>query len=117
MPPLNPTAEAAFWAGVDAASRFFMGGSDVRKAMEKLAHLLEEHEIPYAVVGAMALNELGYRRMTSDVNVLLTPAGLAKFKAGCLGLGYLEKFPGSRGFRDTENNVEIDLVLSGRLPG
>lgn len=55
--------------------------------------------------------------MTSDVETLLTDDGLAAFKALYLGRGYLEKFPGSRGLRDTEHNIDIQVVLSGGFPG
>jgi hypothetical protein len=65
----------------------------------------------------MALNEFGYRRVTVDVDVLLTPAGLKALKAASLGRGYVEKFPGSRGLRDTENGVDIDVLLTGGYPG
>ena len=65
----------------------------------------------------MALNEFGYRRVTVDVDVLLTPEGLAAFKARHLGRGYIEKFPGSRGVRDAEDGVDIDVVLTGSYPG
>ncbi len=71
----------------------------------------------YAVIGAMALNEFGYRRVTVDVDVLLTPEGLQTFKARHLGRGYVEKFPGSRGMRDTEHGIDIDVVLTGSYPG
>jgi hypothetical protein len=94
-----------------------MGQADVQKALEKLARTLDENGIPYAIVGAMALNEFGYRRATSDVDVLLTPEGLDAFKRVALGRGYLEKFPGSRGLRDTEHGVDIDVVLTGGYPG
>lgn len=94
-----------------------MGDADVQKALEQLARLLDEHGIAYAIVGAMALNAYGYQRTTSDVAVLLTPDGLAAFKAHALGRGYREKFPGSRGVRDTAHNVDIDVVLTGGFPG
>ncbi len=84
---LSDSAEARFWQGVRTAGRFFMGEADVQKALEKLVQLLDAHGIPYAIVGAMALNEFGYQRTTSDVDVLLTPAGLAAFKAQALGRG------------------------------
>ena len=29
----------------------------------------------------------------------------------------MEKFPGSRGLRDPENGVNIDVVLAGEYPG
>ena len=49
--------------------------------------MLDAHGIPYAIVGAMALNEFGYQRTTVDVDVLLTPEGLAAFKAQRSGAG------------------------------
>ena len=70
-----------------------MGDSDVHRALRKLIDALEEAAIPYAIVGAMALNEYGYQRTTTDVDVLLTAEGLAALKARWLGRGYLEKFP------------------------
>jgi hypothetical protein len=109
--------EERFFAGAREATRFFMGESDVQRALEKVARLLEEDGIPYAIIGAMALNAYGYRRVTVDVDLLLTREGLATFKAKHLGLGYVQKFPGSKGIRDTENGVPIDVVLAGEYPG
>jgi hypothetical protein len=81
------------------------------------ARLLDENAIPYAVIGAMALNEWGYRRVTVDVDILLSPEGLRALKTAVLGRGYMEKFPGSRGLRDTEAGVNVDVVLAGEFPG
>lgn len=109
--------EQAFWSGVENAKRFFMGEADVQRALERLARLLDDKGIPYAVIGAMALNEWGYRRVTVDVDILLAPEGLRALKAAALGRGYVEKFPGSRGLRDTEAGVNVDVVLAGEYPG
>jgi hypothetical protein len=114
---LDPGAESRFWSGVEYASRFFMGEGEVQQALLKLTRLLEDAGIPYAVIGAMALNEYGYRRVTVDVDILLTRAGLDALKARALGRGYREKFPGSRGLRDAEHGVPIDVVLAGEYPG
>src|SRR3954469_7153491 len=116
-PRLSREQQDRFWAGAAEAGRFFMGESDVQRAAAKVARLLEKDEIPYAVIGAMALNEHGYRRVTVDVDLLLTPEGLKEFKKRHLGLGYVQKFPESKGFRDTENGVTIDVVLTGEYPG
>ena len=51
------------------------------------------------------------------MDVLLTPEGLRAFKTSNLGRGYVEKFAGSRGMRDTENGVDIVVVLTGSYPG
>lgn len=94
-----------------------MGEADVQRALERLARILDDKAIPYAIIGAMALNEWGYRRVTVDVDVLLTPEGLRALKAEVVGRGWVEKFPGSRGLRDTEAGVTIDVVLAGEFPG
>jgi hypothetical protein len=117
MSQLPRDREATFWSGVARATEFFMGTADVQKALLKLAGALDGLGIPYAIAGAMALNELGYQRVTVHVDVLLTREGLAKFKAAYLGRGYVEKFPGSKGVRDTEHNVNIDVLISGDYPG
>ena len=73
---LGAEREEAFWAGVENARKFFMGEADVQRALERLSRILDERGIPYAVIGALALNEWGYRRVTVGVDVLLTPEGL-----------------------------------------
>ena len=67
-----------------------MGEAEVYKALEKLAGVLDSLGIPYAIIGAMALNEFGYQRTTVDGDVLLTATGLATFKASHLGPGRRE---------------------------
>ena len=114
---LTPEQSRAFWDGVTFAERFFMGLDEVHQAMRKLCATLEADGIPYAIAGAMALNTHGYVRTTTDIDVLITSAGLAAFKAKHLGLGWVERFPGSKNLRDTELNVKIDILLSGDYPG
>ena len=94
-----------------------MGDADVHRALLSLASALDEDDLPYAIGGGMALNAHGYERVTKDVDVLLSAEGLAAFKARHLGRGYVEKFPGSRGMRDTLNNVTIDVLIAGEYPG
>lgn len=94
-----------------------MAQDDVHAALKKIAKILQEDEIPYAVIGAMALNAYGYRRVTMDVDLLLSRQGLGELKRRHLGRGYVEKFPGSKSLRDTENGVPIDIVLAGEFPG
>jgi len=94
-----------------------MGDSKVQRAANKVVRLLEQDRIPYALIGAMALNAYGYVRATVDVDLLLTREGLAAFKEKHLGLGYVQRFPGSKGVRDTEHGVTVDFVLTGEYPG
>jgi len=114
---LTDRASRAFWDGAAFAERFFMGLDEVHQALRRLTGALESDGIPYAIAGAMAMNAHGYRRVTTGVEVLLTREGLALFKAKHLGLGWVERFPGSKGMRDTEQGVQIDVLLTGDYPG
>jgi len=116
-PRLDPELEARLDAGIEEAEKFFMGESKVQRARNKVARLLSEDGIPYALIGAMALNAYGYERVTVDVDLLLTAEGLEEFKKKHLGSGYVQKLPGSKGLRDTENGVNIDVLLVGEYPG
>ncbi len=117
MARLDSETEARLEAALRKGTSYFMGKADVQRAAEKLARCLDEDGIPYAIAGALALAAHGYVRMTEDVDVLLTPEGLSELKRRHLGLGYLEQFPGSKGIRDTENGVKIDVLIAGDFPG
>jgi hypothetical protein len=114
---LPADASRAFWEGAAFAERFFMGLDEVHTALRRLTSALEADGIPYAIAGAMAMNAHGYRRVTTDVDVLLTRDGLAEFKRRHLGLGWVERFAGSKGMRDTETGVKIDVLIAGDYPG
>jgi hypothetical protein len=115
---LDPhSLQKRFWEAAHEAGRFFMGDDPVHAAVKKITGILNEAQIPYALVGAMALNAYGHRRVTIDVDLLLTREGLARLKELVVGLGYVEKFPGSKNLRDTENNVGIDFIIAGDYPG
>jgi hypothetical protein len=104
-------------AALENARRFFVGEADVQKALRKLARLLDEDGIPYAIAGAMALNAYGYQRVTIDVDVLLTRDGLQAFQTKHLGRGYVQKGRNGRAMRDTDNGVGIDVLIAGEYPG
>jgi len=90
----------------------------VHTTLERLARRLDEEEIPYAIIGGMALNIHGYERMTRDVDVLMTKAGLEKFIERCVGRGYAPAFSGARkAFRDTTSQVPVEVLFTGEYPG
>jgi len=102
---------------LEFAGKFFMGNSPIQLALRRITRALTEMKIPYALAGALAVNAHGHRRTTEDVDLLMTREGLQRFKERWLGLGWVEKFPGSKGLRDTEHNVKIDVILTGEYPG
>lgn len=110
-------AEEQFLDGVAWCERFFMGEAEVHKALFKLVGILDAEQIPHAVIGALALNEYGHRRATVDVDLILRDDDLQRFKRKYLGQGYAERVPGTGKLIDTEYNVKIDVLSTGRFPG
>jgi len=90
----------------------------VFETMRRLSQRLEAESIPYAVIGGMALAAHGYVRMTLDVDILLTPEGLARFREKIVGRGYVADFPGAaKSFRDSNTKVKIEIITTGEFPG
>jgi hypothetical protein len=58
------------WA-LDEGGRHFEGRNAVRQALERVCRRLADLQIPYAVVGGMALFHHGYRRFTEDVDLIV----------------------------------------------
>lgn len=105
-------------ATYDEGLRFFKGEGLMNQTLKQLARDLESRGIGYAVIGAIALNQHGYRRFTSDIDLLLSKEGLARFNAELVGRGYRPAFPGAtRKFRATGENVPIEIITSGEFPG
>jgi hypothetical protein len=101
----------------EEADRFFMERSPIHETMRRLAACLKEMQIPFAIAGAMAANAHGHRRTTADVDLLMRRQDLQRFKDQWLGRGWVENFEGSKGFRDTANNVKVDVLIVGDFPG
>ncbi len=94
-----------------------MGKSPIHAAAARIAKALSEMDVPFSIAGALAVNVHGHMRTTEDVDILLTPDGLERFKRRWLGRGWVEQFPGSRGLRDTVHGVNVDVMLTGGYPG
>lgn len=114
---LAPEAEARFVRGALDCGRFFMGEAEAQLALYRLAEILEAEDLPYAVIGAFALNEYGHRRVTVDVDVVMREEHLQLFKQRHLGKGYEERVPGTGKLRDAVHGVNIDVLSTGRFPG
>ncbi len=98
--------------------RFFMGQGMLNETLRRVVKDLENHEISYNVIGAVALNNYGYRRFTEDIDLLLTREGLEKFRNELVGRGYRPAFESAtRKFRTTRENVTIEIITAGEFPG
>ena len=94
-----------------------MGTAEAELALYKLTSILEAEDLPYAIIGAFALNEYGHRRVTVDVDLVMRDEHLQEFKRRHLGKGYVERVADSGKLFDTEHGVNIDVLSTGRFPG
>ena len=100
------------------AVRYFMGQGDLNIALTNVTRDLKRHGIDYMVIGAIALLEHGYPRLTEDIDLVLTPNGLETFHRELIGLGYVPAFPGAKKrLRATEDGTIIEIMTTGEYPG
>ena len=98
--------------------RLFMGQGELNQTLVRLVRSLNQHQIDYVVVGAVALIAHGYRRFTEDIDLVLTPEGLETLHREMIGLGFAPRFPGAKKkIRSTVDGVSIDIITSGEFPG
>ena len=97
---------------------FYMKTGPVHETLRELARRLPEEGIDYAVIGGMALALHGFVRPTQDVDLLMTTAGLERFRAQLVGRGYVPLFEGARKhFRDAATGVKVEILTTGEYPG
>lgn len=100
------------------AGEYYMARGSVHETLRRLTKRLEQENIPYALLGGLALASHGFVRMTDDVDILLTRDGLAAFRERCVGRGYVPAFANAqKTFRDTESLVRIEFLTTGEFPG
>ena len=104
-------------AALREVSRFFVKSDAVYQTLQDIADRLKSLNLPYAIVGGMALVAHGYRRTTEDIDILVTPEGLDKIHESLIGLGYLPVFEKSKNLRDTRTGVRIEFLITGQYPG
>lgn len=105
-------------AAYDEGLAFFRGEGMLNRTLLRIVADLENHGIEYGVIGAVALNQHGYKRFTEDIDLRMTMEGLERFRERLVGLGYRPAYEGAtRNFRATDQNVPIEIVVAGEYPG
>ncbi len=94
-----------------------MEASPIHETMRRLSTTLNEMQISFAIAGAMAANAHGHKRTTSDVDILIRREDLLRFKERWIGRGWVDKFEGSKNFRDAVTNINVDTLIVGDFPG
>lgn len=105
-------------AAYEEGLAFFRGQGMLNRTLLRVVADLERNGIDYAVIGAVALNQHGYKRFTEDIDILMTKEGLKKFQEQLVGLGYRPAFQGAtKRFKTTAENVSVEVVTTGEYPG
>ena len=99
------------------AEAYFGGRLQAKESALRLGRRLERIGVPYAVIGAVAMNAHKYERFTVDLDLIVRRESIPVIHEALVGLGYVLRFAGSKNLIDTENRVRIDLVIAGGFPG
>src|SRR5262249_31515782 len=107
----------SFWKRLEEIGMFFEGRSPQHRTMRRLVKKLEKAKIPYAIVGAMAVNAHGQERTTKDVDVLLSRQGFDEFRGQFVPKDYDPVRGRPRRFLDRTTKVTFDILVTGLFPG
>jgi len=95
-------------------SGYFEKRGPLFHALYQLVERLNIQEIPYAVLGALAMTQHGHARMTEDISLLLAPKGLEQFRQKLIELKLASGVTASHRLRDLAD-VQ-DLIARLKLP-
>ncbi len=111
----KPTID--FWSRLKEIDLFFEGRGREHQTLRRLVQRLDKADIPYAVMGAMAVNAHGADRTTKDVDVLVTQEGLDRFRQKYVGKSYDPVAGRPRRFVEKRSQISVDFLVTGRFPG
>jgi hypothetical protein len=102
----------------EGLKRDAMHDSDIQHALEDLRKRLGELNVPFALIGALAMRQRGFVRFTEDIDIVTTREGLDKIHEHLVGRGILPRATGLRKkLRDTVHKVNIDVIQEGEHAG
>jgi hypothetical protein len=102
---------------LQAITMFHRGKDPAHAAMRRFVKRLHQAGIAHAVMGGMAVYVHGYRRMTDDVDVLLTRTGLDAFRRRFVPKHYDPVPKRPRRFVERASKVILDILVTGLYPG
>jgi hypothetical protein len=104
------------WA-LREGSLHFEEKNAVHQTLRRITQRLNELNIPYAVVGGMAMFAHGFRRFTEDVDLLVTRESMDRILAELEGLGWVKPAGTSTKLRDAQSGVRVEFLITGHFPG
>lgn len=106
--PLNPLFEAQM---------FFDDQGPVPETYRRLRDVLHRANLPYIVIGAMAVNAHGFVRATQDIDICMRAEDLRRFKETIVGGAFLPVEGRPRRFMDAATRTTVDILISGHIAG
>lgn len=97
--------------------KFFQKVGPVWDALHMLRQRLADAKINYVVIGGLALNAHGYRRQTIDIDIVLRNEDYDRFVEAFDGREYQRTAGAPRRFFDPTTEVNIDILIAGKLAG
>jgi hypothetical protein len=95
---------------------FFEKSGPVWETLRELEQRLAKAEIPYAVIGGLALNAYNYPRQTQDVDVVVTAQDFERFKQDFMQ-DYQPRPGAPRRFADLRSEAWVDFLMAGEIAG
>jgi hypothetical protein len=96
---------------------FFDDQGPVPETYRRLRDALARENLPYIVIGAMAVNAHGFIRATQDIDICMRAEDLLRFKQRVVGGEFLPVEGRPRRFMDAQTRTTIDILISGHLAG
>lgn len=95
-----------------------MHEKDLDLSLQDMRRQFEREGIPFALIGALAMQYHDFVRHTEDIDILTTREGLDRIHGRIVGLGIVPRFEGARKrLRDTVHKVDIDVIQAGENCG
>src|SRR4051812_44010576 len=85
----------------------------LRHTLIQISQMLDENQIPFALIGAMALSEYEQNRATRDVDMLIPEEFVDQVKSNMLSLGY-SLFHQSEEVLQYQGQGMVDFLIARR---
>jgi hypothetical protein len=102
---------------LNEGSMHFDEKSEVHRTLRGITKRLDALNIPYALVGGMAMFAHGFRRFTEDVDLLVSRQSMDRIIQELEELGYVRPAGTSTKLRDSQTGVRIEFLITGGYPG
>jgi hypothetical protein len=83
-------------------------------ALNKIGELFDKYGISYAFIGAVAVIEHGYVRMTEDIDILVAKEDKEKLQE--IPIGFMRRLT-DKSFRLYDPTAKVEIIYSGEISG